>query len=167
MVTAPQSQAKPTILVSSGSIKAITLKIKVGKTLIKIIGFKLQPRKNLTVPRTAAKPTPSPTSKTVAPERSFKRVNRYGAFSGSTIDPATCNAPIAGSAKVTPIPNKNAIHKTPGNGSLRGKVLPMISPNGISPSFNPSINIIKPIMTANNPPAIMLASITGVCSTRY
>ena len=57
-------------------MKAIILKIKVGVTLIKIIGFKLQPRKNLTVPKTAAKPTPSPTSKTVAPERSFSNVNK-------------------------------------------------------------------------------------------
>ena len=75
-MTAPQSHAKPTILVSSGSIKATMLKIRVGVTLIKIIGFKLQPRKNLTVPKTAAKPTPRPTSKTVAPERSFSSVNK-------------------------------------------------------------------------------------------
>ena len=60
------------------------------------------------------------------------------------------------------MPNKNAINSTPANGSLRGKVFPIISPKGMSPSFKPSINIIKPIITANNPPAIILASITGV-----
>ena len=80
---------------------------------MKIRGLRLHPRKNLTVPSTAARPTPNPTSKTVVPALSFKSVNKYGAFSGSTIEPATCNAPIAGSANVTPIPNKKAIKRTP------------------------------------------------------
>ena len=162
VVTAPQSQANPTILDSSGSMNAITLRANVGVKLINMSGFKLHPRRNRTVPITAANPTPNPTKSTVDPERSLSNVKRYGAFSGSTIDPATCRAPMAGSANVTPTPSKNAMQRTPTSGSFLGNVFPITSPNGISPSFKPSMNIMRPTITANRPPAIIEASITGV-----
>ena len=43
------------------------------------------------------------------------------------------------------------MNKTPTSGSFKGNLLPMISPNGMSPSFRPSRKIIKPTITASNP----------------
>ena len=110
-------------------------------------------------------PTLAPTTRTRIPDHSLSSAYRSGARSTAIPAPAACNAPIAGSAKVTPIPSNKVINSTNGNGARRGKLCPICSPNGINPMRNPSMKNIRPTMTASNPPAITRESSTSWRST--
>jgi hypothetical protein len=74
---------------------------------------------------------------------------------------------MAGSAKVTPIPNKNTTAITVGSVAFDGNEVPSDSPKGISPTFRPSIKIIRPTMTATSPKAIRVDQIDRKGSDRF
>ena len=61
VVTAPQSQARPRIVLRSGLLQTYIVRIIVGVSARYISGFNDQPLTNLTVPIIAANPTPAPT----------------------------------------------------------------------------------------------------------
>ena len=126
-----------------------------------ISGFNDQPFTNLIVPITAARPTPAPTITTKVSLRLLRISNKYGASFGFIDAPKAFNAPIAGSAYVTPTPRMAIIIKTTNMEAFLGSVSPIIFPKGIRPTLRPSIKIAKPIITATKPKVIVEADAIG------
>jgi len=75
------------------------------------------------------------------------------------------NFMMAGSASVAPIPRSRANPRITESEDFCGSVAPIDSPNGMRPSFSPSMKNARPISTESNPSEMTVASATGIRRT--